>query len=74
MRLATFLACLSLMLCGCVSTTVTTPEGLTIERVAFYSDVAIRAGRSADGAMMVEETQAGGDTALLELLRQGFAR
>ena len=70
MRLAFFLSCLSVMLCGCVSTTVTTPEGLTIERTAFYSDFTIRAARAADGTMMVEETQAGGDTALLELLRR----
>lgn len=70
MRTMTFLAFLSLMLCGCVSTTVTTPEGLTIERTAFYSDFTVRAARSADGTMMVEETQAGGDTALLELLRR----
>ena len=73
MRLATFLACLSLMLCGCVSTKVTTPEGLVVERTAFYSDFTIRAARSADGTMAVEETQAGGDEAtkaLLELLRR----
>lgn len=74
MRLAYFLAVLSLTLCGCVSTKVTTPEGLTVERTAVYSDFTIRAARSADGTLMVEETQAGGQDAvqaLLDLLRAG---
>lgn len=73
MRTLTFLAFLSLMLCGCVSTKVTTPEGLVVERTAFYSDFTVRAARSADGTMAVEETQAGGDEAtqaLLEILRK----
>ena len=77
MRLALFLSCLSVMLCGCVSTTVTTPEGLTIERTAFYSDFTVRATRSADGTMAVEETQAGGSDAaslLLDLLNQAATR
>jgi hypothetical protein len=66
MRYLELLALLALT--GCVSTTVTTPEGLTIERTAFYSDFTVRAARSADGTMMVEETQAGGDEATQALL------
>lgn len=72
MRLAYFLAVLSLTLCGCVSTTLTTPEGLVVERTAFYSDFAIKASRKADGSMSVEETQDGDQTAaqaLLDLLK-----
>lgn len=54
---------------GCVSTTVTTPEGLTVERVAVWSDFTIKATRKADGSISVEETQTGDRAALLEMLR-----
>ena len=74
MRAVLFLGCLGL--CGCVSTTLTTPEGLVIERKAFYSDVTIRAMRSPEGAVAVEETQDGGDVGrrLLEILNQATTR
>lgn len=64
---------LALALSGCVSTTITTPEGLTITRTAFYSDFSIKAKRAADGSMSVDETQEGGQQAaqaLLDLLRR----
>ena len=73
MRFLVFLAVLSATLCGCVSTKVTTPEGLVIERTAFYSDFAVKAYRAADGSMKVEESQdndQGAATALLEVLKQ----
>lgn len=66
--LSTSLAAM-LALSGCVSTTVTTPEGLTVERVAVWSDFTIKATRKADGSISVEETQTGDQAALLEMLR-----
>lgn len=72
-QLLVFLAVLSSLLFGCVSTKVTTPEGLVVERTAFYSDFAIKASRAADGSMKVEETQDSDQDAgkaLLQLLNQ----
>ena len=77
MRLLAFLAVLSFTLCGCVSTKLTTPEGLVIERTAFYSDFAVKASRAADGSMKVEETQDTDQeaaTALLQMLKQAASR
>lgn len=68
LRLSTSLAAM-LAVAGCVSTTVTTPEGLTVERVAVWSDFTIKATRNADGSISVEETQTGDWAALLEMLR-----
>ena len=78
MRLLTFLALLSFTLaamglCGCVTTRLTTPEGLELERTAFYSDFAVKASRAADGSMKVEETQdtdQAAATALLQILKR----
>ncbi len=67
MRIATLLVFFALS--GCVSTTITTPEGLTITRTAVYSDFTIKAQRNADGSMSVDETQDGAQ-ALLDLLRK----
>jgi len=72
LRRSISLACL-LALAGCVSTTVTTPEGLTVERVAVWSDFTIKATRKADGSISVEETQTGDRAALLELLNRAGA-
>ena len=70
-RIALLLAAMAIS--GCVSTTITTPEGLTITRTAVYSDFSIKAQRAADGSMSVDETQEGGQQAaqaLLDLIRK----
>lgn len=51
---------LLLVLCaasGCVSTTLESPDGFKVSRVAFWSDFTIEARRKADGSLEVVETQ-----------------
>lgn len=63
---------------GCVSTTLESPDGLKVSRVAFWSDFTIEARRKADGSLEVVETQEGNAQemagAILDALRSAAGR